>query len=296
MTTTPVAFIGLGIMGGPMAGHLLAAGHPLTVHTRTKAKAQTLLDRGAKWADSPAAAAATAEVIFTCVPDTPDVEAVVSGDGGILSLPAEKLQGRVVVDHSTISPSATRRMNEALKARGAALLDAPVSGGDVGARNATLSIMVGGDAQAFARVRPLLERMGKTITHCGPSGAGQLTKLVNQLLVSITNLAACEALTFARAAGLDPEKTIAAVGGGAAGSWQLNNLGPRMLKGDFAPGFMIKLQQKDLRLVLEAAKELGLDLSALKLVHRLFDQAMEEGRAEQGTQALFAVVERNARN
>jgi 3-hydroxyisobutyrate dehydrogenase len=295
MTTTPVAFIGLGIMGGPMAGHLLAAGHPLTVHTRTKAKAQTLLDRGAKWADSPAAAAATAEVIFTCVPDTPDVEAVVSGDGGILSLPAERLKGRVVVDHSTISPSATRRMNEALKARGAALLDAPVSGGDVGARNATLSIMVGGDPQAFARVRPLLERMGKTITHCGPSGAGQLTKLVNQLLVSITNLAACEALTFARAAGLDPEKTIAAVGGGAAGSWQLTNLGPRMLKGDFAPGFMIKLQQKDLRLVLEAANEMGLDLSALKLVHRLFDEAMEEGRAEQGTQALFAVVERDAR-
>jgi 3-hydroxyisobutyrate dehydrogenase len=137
--------------------------------------------------------------------------------------------------------------------------------------------------------------MGKTITHCGPSGSGQLTKLVNQLLVSITNLATCEALTFARAAGLDPEKTIAAVGGGAAGSWQLTNLGPRMLKGDFAPGFMIKLQQKDLRLVLEAANEMGLDLSALKLVHRLFDQAMKEGRADQGTQALFAVVERNAR-
>jgi 3-hydroxyisobutyrate dehydrogenase len=296
MTTTPLAFIGLGIMGGPMAGHLLAAGHPLTVHTRTKAKAQSLLDRGAKWADSPAAAAASADVVFTCVPDTPDVEAVVTGNGGILSLPAERLKNRVIVDHSTISPSATRRMNEALKARGATLLDAPVSGGDVGAKSATLSIMVGGDAQAFTRVRPLLGHMGKTITHCGPSGSGQLTKLVNQLLVSITNLATCEALTFARAAGLDPEKTITAVGGGAAGSWQLTNLGPRMLKGDFAPGFMIKLQQKDLRLVLEAAKEMGLDLSALKLVHRLFGEAMNEGRADQGTQALFAVVERNARS
>ena len=185
-------------------------------------------------------------------------------------------------------------MNEALEGRGATLLDAPISGGDVGARNATLSIMVGGDPAAFDQVLPLLQRMGKTITHCGPSGSGQLTKLVNQLLVTVTNLAACEALTFARAAGLDPEKTIQAVGGGAAGSWQLNNLGPRMLKGDFAPGFMIKLQQKDLRLVMEAAREMGLDLPALKLVSDLFNEAARQGRGEQGTQALFAVVGQRA--
>src|SRR6476661_1789898 len=213
---TPLAFIGLGIMGGPMAGHLLAAGYPLTVNTRTKARSEPLLQLGAKWADTPADAARAAEVVFTCVPDTPDVEA----------------------------------------------------------RNATLSIMVGGDEQAFARVRPMLERMGKTITWSGPSGAGQLTKLVNQVLVSLTNLAVSKALTFARAAGLDPQKTIQAVAGGAAGSWQLANLGPRMLAGDFAPGFMIKLQQKDLRLVLEAAKEVGLNLNALRMVHGLFDQAM----------------------
>jgi 3-hydroxyisobutyrate dehydrogenase len=284
---TRVAFIGLGIMGAPMAGHLLVAGHSLAVNTRTREKAGPLLDRGASWATSPADAARAADVVFICVPDTPDVEAVVLGENGVLSAARE---GMIVVDHSTISPSATRQMNDALRARGAALLDAPVSGGDVGAKNATLSIMVGGDEKAFAQVRPLLEKMGKTITWCGPSGAGQLTKLVNQILVSLTNLAVCEALTFAQAAGLDASKTLAAVGGGAAGSWQLSNLGPRMLAGDFAPGFMIKLQQKDLRLATKAASEAGLDLAGLALVHELFGKAMQEGRGNEGTQALFKVV------
>jgi 3-hydroxyisobutyrate dehydrogenase len=289
---TPLAFIGLGIMGLPMANHLLAAGYLLTVNTRTKSKADPLLQLGAKWADTPAEAARSADVVFTCVPDTPDVEAVVLGENGIATA---SRAGLVVVDHSTISPSATRAMAGALAARGARLLDAPVSGGDVGARNATLSIMVGGDEPAFTRVRPMLERMGKTITYCGSSGSGQLTKLVNQVLVSLTNLATCEALTFARAAGLDPQKSLAAVGGGAAGSWQLTHLGPRMLAGDFAPGFMIKLQQKDLRLVLEAAREMGVDLAGLNLVHGLFDEAMREGRGDEGTQALFAVVERTSK-
>lgn len=279
-------------MGGPMAGHLLAAGYPLTVNTRTKSRAQELLDRGAKWADSPAQAAADAEVIFICVPDTPDVQDVVNGKDGILSAARA---GQMIIDHSTISPTATREMAQAVAGKGAKFLDAPVSGGDVGARNATLSIMVGGDEAAFNQVRPLLEKMGKTITYCGKSGNGQLTKLVNQILVSVTNLAACEALTFAKASGLDPAKTIAAVGGGAAGSWQLTNLGPKMLAGDFAPGFMIKLQQKDLRLAIQAAQERGVNLNALPLVHRLFDEAMKEGRADQGTPALFAVVERNAK-
>ena len=286
--TQRVAFIGTGIMGAPMAGHLLASGHPLTVHNRTREKAQHLLDRGAAWADSPADAARAADVVFVNVPDTPDVEAVVLGERGVLSAARA---GLVVVDHSTISPSATRRMAEALSARGAAFLDAPVSGGDVGARNATLSIMVGGDGSALARVRPLLERMGKTITHCGPSGSGQLTKLVNQILVSVTNLAVCEALAFARRSGLDPQKTIAALGGGAAGSWQLANLGPRMVAGDFAPGFMIDLQVKDLRLVLESAKEIGMTPTAVQVVTRLFEAAQAQGRGREGTQALFAMVE-----
>ena len=285
------AFIGLGIMGGPMAGHLLAAGYPLIVHTRSKPRAKELLDRGARWADSPAQAAAEADVVFICVPDTPDVQAVVNGQNGII---ASARSGQTIVDHSTISPTATREMADAVSKRGARFLDAPISGGDVGARNATLSIMVGGDENAFNQARPLFEKMGKTITYCGPSGSGQLTKLVNQILVSVTNLAVCEALAFAKASGLDPAKTITAVGGGAAGSWQLTNLGPKMLAGDFKPGFMIKLQQKDLRLALQAAKERGVHLNALPLVHRLFGEATEEGRADQGTQALFAVVERDA--
>src|SRR5688500_13491376 len=207
-----LAFIGTGIMGAPMAGHLLAAGFPVAVHTRTKSRADELLRRGATWADSPAEAARDADVVFVNVPDTPDVEAVVAGERGILSAARP---GLIVIDHSTISPSATRRLNQQLAAREAKLLDAPVSGGDVGARNATLSIMVGGDEAAFARARPLLERLGKTITYCGPSGSGQLTKLVNQCLVSVTNLAVCEALVLSRRGGLDPQKTLAAIGGGA---------------------------------------------------------------------------------
>jgi 3-hydroxyisobutyrate dehydrogenase len=287
-TSERVAFIGTGIMGAPMAGHLLAAGHNVRVHNRTRAKAEDLLRRGATWADSPADAARDADVVFINVPDTPDVEAVIIGGRGVLSVARA---GLVVVDHSTISPSATRRLNDALATRGATLLDAPVSGGDVGARNATLSIMVGGDDDAFRRVRPLLERLGKTVTHCGPSGAGQLTKLVNQVLVSVTNLAVCEALAFAKKSGLDLSKTITAVGGGAAGSWQLSNLGPRMVAGDFAPGFMIDLQVKDMRLVMEAAREAGMDLGAANLVKRLFETGQAQGRGKQGTQALFAVVE-----
>jgi len=283
-----LAFIGLGIMGGPMAGHLLAAGHSLIVNTRTRARAAELLSRGARWADSPAATAAEADFIFTCVPDTPDVEAVVLGNNGILT---SARNGMIVIDHSTISPAATRNMNEALRARGAILLDAPVSGGDTGAKNGTLSIMVGGDEGAFEQTRPLLGHMGKTITWCGPSGAGQLTKLVNQILVSVTNLAVSEGLTFARRSGLDEQKTLAAVSGGAAGSWQLSNLGPRMIAGDFKPGFMIKLQTKDLRLAIEAARQAGLELAALPLVNRLFEQAIREGRGNEGTQALFAVVD-----
>lgn len=282
-----LAFIGLGIMGLPMAGHLLAAEHRLTVTSRTKSKAEPLLAKGAIWADSPAAATADADVVFTCVPDTRDVETVLLGRDGVI---ATARKGLIIVDHSTISPSATRDMAATLAQRGATLLDAPVSGGDVGAKNATLSIMVGGDADAFTSVEPLLRLMGKTITHCGGSGTGQLTKLVNQILVSVTNLAVCEALTFADKAGLDLSKTIQAVGGGAAGSWQLTNLGPRMIAGDFAPGFMIKLQQKDLRLVAEAASELGLDLKALQRVTHLFDAAGQEGRGDQGTQALLAMV------
>ena len=284
---TSVAFIGLGIMGLPMAGHLLDGGCKLTVHTRSHAKAAGLLQRGARWADTPAEAARHAEFTFICLPDTPDVQGVLLGKDGVIE---GAVRNSIVIDHSTISPKATREMAAALAAKGATLLDAPVSGGDVGARNATLSIMVGGDKAAFDKALPLLQAMGKTITHTGPSGSGQLTKLTNQVLVSVTNLATSEAMNFATEAGLDGPATIQAVAGGAAGSWQLSNLGPRMLKGDFAPGFMIDLQQKDLRLVLEAAAELHLPLRAVQLVHELFTLAQNKGWGREGTQALFKTI------
>jgi len=282
-----LAFIGLGIMGRPMAGHLLSAEYPLVVHNRSKSKADELISRGAVWAESPAVAAAQADVVFVCVTDTPDVEAVLFGENGVAK---SARPGLIVVDHSTISPGATRGFGEKLSALGTSLLDAPVSGGDTGARNATLSIMVGGAEEAFEKVLPLLNVMGKTITHCGPSGAGQLTKLVNQVLVSVTNLAVCEALTLAIKGGLDPAKTIAAVAGGAAGSWQLNNLGPKMIAGDFAPGFMVDLQYKDLRLVLEAARQAGVRLETVSRVTESFGKLRSLGRGRDGTQALFEVV------
>jgi len=225
------------------------------------------------------------------VPDTPDVEAVLLGGDGVIG---GANSGAIVVDHSTISPAATREMAQKLRERNITLLDAPISGGDVGAKNATLAIMVGGDASAFAKVEPLLRLMGKTITHCGDSGTGQLTKLVNQILVTVTNLATCEALTFAKKNGLDLAKTITALAGGAAGSWQWANLGPRMVKGDFAPGFMIDLQQKDLRLVMEAARDSGSPILAASLVHQLFTSAQAAGGGKEGTQALFKVLQKLA--
>ncbi len=286
-----LAFIGLGVMGLPMAGHLLSAGHAVKVHTRTKAKAKALTGKGATWAATPAEAAGGADVIFLCVPDTPDVEKVLLGDDGVVK---SVRKGAIVVDHSTISPSATRGFAKQLAAKGAKLLDAPISGGDVGARNGTLSIMVGGDEAAFKSVEPLLRHMGTTITYCGGSGTGQLTKLVNQVLVTVTNLAVCEALVFGKRNGLDLEKTITALAGGAAGSWQLANLGPRMIKHDLKPGFTIDLQQKDLKIVLQTAEESNTSLPAASLVHQLFTAAQAAGHGKDGTQALYTVLEKLA--
>lgn len=285
----PVGFIGLGIMGGPMAGHILKGGHPLAVFNRTSSKTADLAARGAAVAGTPAEVAARSEIIITMVSDTPDVEQVVAGPRGII----EGIRpGSVVVDMSTIAPRMERRLDEMLRARGCALLDAPVSGGDVGARNATLAIMAGGDRQAFERVRPVLELMGRTLTYCGPSGSGQIAKLCNQILISVTLLGVSEALVFARKNGLDPEVMIQAVSGGAAQSWQLTNLGPRIIKRDFAPGFMIDLVQKDLRLVLEASAQAGVSLPATGLVHQLFASGQAHGEGREGTQSLARVLER----
>jgi len=285
----PVGFIGLGIMGRPMAGHVLKGGHPLTVFNRTRSKTEELQAQGAAVAGSPAEVAARSTIVITMVTDTPDVESVVAGPDGVL----EGIRpGSIVVDMSTISPKTERTLDEKLRARGAALVDAPVSGGDVGARNATLAIMAGGERQAFERVLPILRLLGKTITHCGPTGSGQIAKLANQILVSVTLLAVSEALVFARKNDLDPSTLIEAVSGGAAQSWQLTNLGPRIIKRDFAPGFMIDLVQKDLRLVLEACSRADVSLPATGLVHQLFGSAQAHGSGREGTQGLAKVLER----
>jgi 3-hydroxyisobutyrate dehydrogenase len=284
-----IAFIGTGIMGLPMAGHLIGAGHGMRVFTRTKSKSSPLTDRGARWCDCPAEAAADAEFIFICVTDTPDVEEVICGKRGILSAAR---QNQVVIDHSTISPKRTREFAEKLNRCGASMLDAPVSGGDVGAKNATLSIMVGGEQHAFDRAEPLLRIMGKTVTYCGPSGSGQLTKLVNQVLIGGTLLAVAEAIAFAQKSGLNLKNTLDAVSTGAAGSWQLQNLGPKMIAGNFRPGFMIDLFQKDLRLLMECAEDLGTSLPGAALVHQLFTAAQAAGHGREGTQALFTVIEK----
>jgi len=271
-----------------MAGHVLSRGFRLVIHSRTRARAAELESRGARWADTPADAARHADVVCLCVPDTPDVEKVLLGGDGIANAGRG---GQIVIDHSTISPLATRSLAAELGQREITLLDAPISGGDVGARNGTLAIMVGGDAPSLEKSRPVLECYGKSITHCGGSGAGQFAKLVNQILVSVNLVAVCEALEFARRNGLDMKTAIAAVGGGAAASWQLLNLGPKIAAGDFAPGFMIDLLLKDLRILRECAQASGTELPVSRVVAELFQKAKELGHGRDGTQAVFHAVD-----
>ena len=286
MQSPRVGFVGLGIMGAPMAGHLLEAGYPLTVFNRTADKAEPLCRRGARRASSPAEAAREADVVIVIVSDSPDVAEVIEGPSGVL----EGVQsGAVVIDMSTASPAVDVRLAAALADRGARLVDAPVSGG---ARQGTLAVMAGGEQGAFDEVRPLFECFGASITHCGPVGSGQLTKLCNQILVSANLLGVCEAISLARRSGLDPSTMIEAVNGGAAGSWQLANLGPKILEGDFEPGFMIELMQKDLRLVMEAASDANAPLPAATLVHQLFHGSQAAGDGGKGTQALYRALAR----
>ena len=289
--TRRIGFIGLGIMGNPMSKNLLKAAFELTVYNRTRSKMDELLREGARGVSSPSEAAEVSEVTIIMVTDSPDVEEVVLGAGGVIEGVKE---GSVVIDMSTISPGVTQTMATKLQEKGAHMLDAPVSGGLWGAINATLAIMVGGEKEVFQECLPIFEAMGKTITYTGSNGMGQTTKLINQILVANTMNAVAEALVFAAKAGADLEATIEAVSGGAAGSWQLSNLGTRAIKGDFAPGFMVKLQQKDLRLILEAAREMKLPLPATSLVHQLYASLEGEGRGEEGTQALVRVYEKLA--
>ncbi|MBN2410477.1 NAD(P)-dependent oxidoreductase [candidate division KSB1 bacterium] len=286
-----IGFIGLGIMGTPMCLNLLKNGFEVTVYNRTMSKTQKLVGAGAKAAETPTLAAANADIIITIVSDSPDVEQVILGENGVIH---GVKSGSVVIDMSTISPAVTRKIAAVLKAKNVHMLDAPVSGGDTGAKAGTLAIMVGGDKKIVERCLPVLNAMGKTVTHVGANGMGQTVKLCNQILVSITNMAVCEAVLFAKRAGVDPKTMIEATKNGAAGSWQLANLGPKMADGDFAPGFMIDLQQKDLRLALETARESLTPLPALSLVHQLFTGCQTHGEGSEGTQALFKSLQRLA--
>lgn len=286
-----IGFIGLGIMGKPMARNLLKAGYPLTVYNRSDGPVEALVAEGAVAAASPQDVAADAGIIVTIVTDTPDVQQVLLGESGAIHAIT---QDNIVIDMSTISPTATREMANIIREKGAFMLDAPVSGGEGGAIAGTLSIMVGGEEATFNRCLPVFETLGENIVHVGQSGAGQLTKLCNQIAVAVTNLAMSEALIFGAKSGLDLKKMQHAIQGGAAGSWQLSNLAPRVLERDFAPGFMVKLQQKDLRLVLQEADRLKLSLPATSLVHHLFHALESQGAGDEGTQALVRVLEQLA--
>jgi 3-hydroxyisobutyrate dehydrogenase len=286
-----VGFVGIGIMGSGMARNLLRAGHDVVVWNRTPARAQALTADGTTVAASPADLAAQVDVVCVCVSDTPDVQAVLLGEGGVIEGVRE---GALVIDLSTISPDATREIAARLAERGVRFVDAPVSGGSEGAANGTLSIMVGGDEADVEAARPVLEAMGKTITHVGPVGSGQTCKLVNQILVVVNMLAVSEALLLAEAGGLDLERTLAAVTGGAAGSWMLANRGPQVIARDWRPGFTIDLQQKDLRLVLEHADRLGVPALATSTVFHLYRTLQNAGLGAEGNHALVKALEQLA--
>lgn len=286
--TETIGFIGLGIMGQGMSHNLLKAGYELIVWNRTASRMDPLIEAGAKAGDSPADIASKSDIIITCVSDTPDVEAVILGDQGIIH---GARAGSLVIDMSTISPQVTREIATQLEAKGVHMLDAPISGGSEGAQRGTLAIMVGGDDAQVKRVMPAFEAMGKTITHVGDIGAGQTVKLVNQILVVINMLAVSEALIFAQAGGLDLEKTLKAVENGAAGSWMLSNRGSQAIVRDWRPGFTIDLQQKDLRLVLEAAQQMQVPAIATSLVSNLYGTLQAQGLGDQGNHSLIRALE-----
>jgi 3-hydroxyisobutyrate dehydrogenase len=283
-----IGFIGIGVMGRSMAGHLLAAGYPLHVFTRTKAKCEDLLAKGAVWHDTVADLARQCRVIITMVGFPSDVELVYLGDKGIID---NAPKGACLIDMTTSSPALAIRINNEAAGKGLKALDAPVSGGDVGAREARLSIMVGGDKLAFEEMLPIMQVMGKNVVYQGPAGSGQHTKLANQIVIAGNMMGACEALAYAKRAGLDPTKVLQSIGAGAAHSWSLVNLGPKMMAGDFQPGFFVKHFIKDMKIALESAKILGLDTPGLRTAEGLYEDLAAKGGADLGTQALYKVYE-----
>ncbi|MCH7811711.1 MAG: NAD-binding protein [Chloroflexi bacterium] len=282
-----IGFIGLGIMGRPMARNLIKAGYPLVVWNRSRPGIDALVADGAAEAESARAVAERSTVVITIVGDAPDVEQVALGERGILEGGHE---GLVHIDMTTIAPATERMIAERYGASGIELLDAPVSGGEQGAIDGTLSIMCGGNREVFDRCRPVLEALGRTIVYCGPTGSGQVVKLCNQVIVGLNNLAMSEALVLAKKAGVEPATMLEAVSAGAASSWALQNLAPRILAGDFSPGFKVTHQQKDLRHALDLAREHSTPLPGTALVHQLFAALEAEGLGEEGTQALVKAL------
>lgn len=284
-----IGWIGTGVMGRSMCGHLLAAGHRIAVYTRTRERASDLVERGARWCESPAEAAKDADTVITMVGFPEDVRAVYFGSQGVLGA---LRPGALAIDMTTTRPALAIEIAQAAAELGCSALDAPVSGGDVGARSAALSIMVGGEAEALERARPLLERIGKNIVHQGPAGAGQHTKMCNQIAIAGTMIGVCESLLYARRSGLDPVNVLRSIGAGAAACWTLDNLAPRALRGDFAPGFLVDHFVKDMGIALEEAARMRLALPGLALVHQLYIALQAQGGGKDGTHGLLRALDR----
>lgn len=285
---TVIGFVGIGVMGKSMATHLMAAGYRVNVYNRTKSKADELLADGAVWQESPGQLAAVSDVIVTMIGTPQDVREVYLGADGILK---STKKGSLVIDMTTSSPQLAAEIYREAQSAGIFSLDAPVSGGDIGAKNGTLSIMVGGDKKTFEAARPLFEIMGENIVFQGKAGSGQHCKMANQIAVASTIMGVCEALQYSRKAGLSPETVLASIEAGAAGSWTLSNLGPRMIKGDFGPGFYVKHFIKDMNIALESSHDIGLDAKGLSLVKELYDQIAADGGEYEGTHALYKKYE-----
>jgi 3-hydroxyisobutyrate dehydrogenase len=284
-----VGWIGTGVMGSSMCGHLLAKGFPVTLHTRTRAKAASLVERGAAWADSPAAVAAASDVVFLMVGLPADVRACVFGGEGLLH---GARPGCVIVDMSTSEPALAREIAAAAAAKNLHAVDAPVSGGDVGAREARLSIMIGGEPDVVKALDPFFAAMGKTWVHQGPAGAGQHTKMVNQILIATMMIGVCEALLYGWRAGLDLERVLQSVASGAAGSWSLSNYGPRIIAGNFEPGFFVEHFLKDMAIALSEARRMNLSLPGLALAEQLYSSVKACGWGQKGTHSLQLALAR----
>lgn len=285
-----IGFIGTGVMGHGMASNLQKAGYVLNVYTRTKAKAKSLINNGAKWKNSVAELASTSDVIITIVGYPNDVEEVYFGENGIIQ---NARANTYVIDMTTSKPSLAKKIYQESKKKNIYALDAPVSGGDVGARNGTLAIMVGGEEEVFLDMKPIFEILGENIILQGDAGAGQHTKLANQITIASNMVGVCEAIIYAKRAGLNPELVLDSITTGAAGSWSLANLGPRMIKGDFDPGFYVKHFIKDMRIAIESAQEMGLSTPGLNLSLKLYEELAEMGENDSGTQALIKLFEQN---